>query len=82
MQSFCTVIEILFNEIEVQYSTELSNSYCVFLQKQSFVGHQMGIKKTYNIKKEKKNLIYLSDREMTTKIVFNILMLQLNKKKK
>ena len=42
----------------------------------------MGIKKTYNIKKEKKNLIYLSDREMTTKIVFNILMLQLNKKEK
>ena len=41
-----------------------------------------GIKKTHNVKKEKRNLMYLCDREITTKLVFNILILDLNKKKK
>ena len=42
----------------------------------------MSTKKTYNVKKEKENLISLSDREMTTRLAFNILMLDRNKKKK
>ena len=32
--------------------------------------------------KDKRNLMYLYDREMTTKLVFNTLILNLNKKKK
>ena len=42
----------------------------------------MGIMQTHNIKKEERNLIYLCDREITTKLVFNIYILDLNKKKK
>ena len=70
------------NKIEVRSNTEFSQPYCACPQKQSFVGRQTGIKKTYNIKKEKRNLMYLCDREITTKLVFNILILDLNKKKK
>ena len=70
------------NKIEVRSNTEFSQPYCVGLQKPGFVGHQTGIKKMHNVKKEKRNLMYLCDREITTKLVFNILILDLNKKKK
>ena len=70
------------NKIEVLSNTEFSQPYCACLQKRGFVGHQTGIKKTHNIKKEKRNLMYLCDREITTKLFFNILILDLNKKKK
>ena len=70
------------NKTEVRSNTEFSQPYCVCLQKRGFVGHQTGIKKMHNVKKEKRNLMYLCDREITTKLVFNILILDLNKKKK
>ena len=70
------------NKIEVRSNTEFSQPYCACPQKRDFVGHQTGIKKTYNIKKEKRNLMHLCDREITAKLVFNILILDLNKKKK
>ena len=70
------------NKIEVRSNTEFSQPYSACLQKRGFAGHQTGIKKTHNIKKEKRNLMYLCDREITTKFVFNILILDLNKKKK
>ena len=65
----------LMNKIEVQSSTEFFKPYCTCLQKRGFVGHQTGVKKTNKIKKEKRNLMYLYNREMTTKLVFNILIL-------
>ena len=70
------------NKIEVRSNTEFSQPYYACLQKRGFVVHQTGIKKTYNIKKEKRKLMYLCGREITTKLVFNILIFDLNKKKK
>ena len=70
------------NKIELRSNTELSQPYCACFQKRDFVGHQTGIKKTHNRKKEKRKLMYLCDREITAKLVFNILILDLNKKKK
>ena len=51
--------------------------HCACLQNRGFVGHQTGIKKTHKIKKEKRNLKYLHNRQMTTKLVFNFLILEL-----
>ena len=71
------------NKIELWCNTEFPQPYYPCLQKGDFVGHQTGIKKTQKIKKEKeekRNLVYLYEREMTTKLVFNILTLDLNKK--
>ena len=57
------------NKIEVRSNTEFSQSFCAYLQKRSFVGHQTGLKThTHNKKKEKRNLMYLYDREMTKKL--------------
>ena len=70
------------NKIEVRSNTEFSQSYCTCLQTLGFVEHQTGIKKTHNVQKEKRNLMYLCDREMTTKLAFNILILDLSKNKK
>ena len=79
--------------IEVQSNTEFSQTYCACLQKRDrtsnnkrvsngHIGHQTGIKKTNNIMKEKRNLMYLCYIEMTIIFVFNILILDLNKEKK
>ena len=70
------------NKIKVRSNTEFSHPYCPCPQERGFVGHQTGIKKAHNVKKEKRNLMYLCDREITTKLVFNILILDLNKNKK
>ena len=69
-------------KITTRCEAKLFQLYCACLPKWGFVGHQMGIKKTHNIQKDKRNLMYLCDREMTAKVVFNILILDLNKKKK
>ena len=70
------------NKIEVRCNTEFSQTYGTYLQKQGFVGHQTCIKKTHNIKQEKRKLMNLCDKEITTNLVFNILILDINKKKK
>ena len=70
------------SKTDVQSNTEFSQTYCACLQKRGFVRQQIATKKTCNIKKEKRNPMYLCDRKMTTKPVFNIFILGLNKKKK
>ena len=59
-------------KIEVRSNTEFFQPYYACLQKRGFVGHQTVKHQTHNIKKEKRNLMYLCDIEITTKLVFNL----------
>ena len=80
LQLTCIAIEILW--IKLKYDLMLNSLDLTAHICKSGVSHDIKQENTQDKKEKKRNLMYLYDRQMTAKVVFSILFLGLNRKKK